>query len=378
MNFGEKIMMFRKGKQMTQEQLADQLDVSRQAVSKWESGLSYPETEKLIELTRVFDCSLDYLLKDEVEVAKQSQDAQQTILEPEMKKFDWSRLTILAWGVIYATLSFIFYSFPFSYVGTQVTNTGLVIKLYGNAYYLIKQIGDGSPNIWILIGLFIMVGHVCFSIAAFFTNHAFPFKVRNKLAIAETIIWYGIFLLVLPERQYGIIFLLVLSTANMITLFTVPYLKRRGVADEPLPKKSKKRLTILLWGAGYITLLFLFFEMEIMVHPYEYTILNFYGMQKFCYNTNNTLGLIFSSSAVMFLCIHAGIGVILFLKEKKILFIIKKIFALLEFLSWIVILIRFWNTISLGFYMIIFLSILNTLALFFLKPLKMKSQAEVI
>ena len=49
----------------TQEQLADILGVSRQSVSKWESDISYPETEKLIELGKLFECSMDYLLKNE-------------------------------------------------------------------------------------------------------------------------------------------------------------------------------------------------------------------------------------------------------------------------------------------------------------------------
>ena len=42
------------------------LGVSRQSISKWESDLAYPETDKLIELGRLFDCSMDYLLKEDV------------------------------------------------------------------------------------------------------------------------------------------------------------------------------------------------------------------------------------------------------------------------------------------------------------------------
>ncbi len=68
MSFKEKLTKLRKGKHITQEQLADMLSVSRQAVSKWESGSTYPETEKIIELSRIFDCSIDYLLKDEEKV----------------------------------------------------------------------------------------------------------------------------------------------------------------------------------------------------------------------------------------------------------------------------------------------------------------------
>lgn len=66
MTLGEKIAKQRKELNYTQEQLADILGVSRQSISKWESNIAYPETDKLIELGRLFDCSMDYLLKEEV------------------------------------------------------------------------------------------------------------------------------------------------------------------------------------------------------------------------------------------------------------------------------------------------------------------------
>ena len=66
MTLGEKIAIQIKELNYTQEQLADILGVSRQSISKWESDITYPETEKLIELGKLFDCSMDYLLKEEV------------------------------------------------------------------------------------------------------------------------------------------------------------------------------------------------------------------------------------------------------------------------------------------------------------------------
>ena len=66
MTLGEKLSKLRKEYNYTQEQLADILGVSRQSISKWESDIAYPETEKLIELGKIFECSMDYLLKDDV------------------------------------------------------------------------------------------------------------------------------------------------------------------------------------------------------------------------------------------------------------------------------------------------------------------------
>ena len=67
MTLGQKLSQLRRENHYTQEQLADILGVSRQAISKWESDAAYPETDKLIRISELFDCSLDYLLKDAME-----------------------------------------------------------------------------------------------------------------------------------------------------------------------------------------------------------------------------------------------------------------------------------------------------------------------
>lgn len=64
MTLGDKLSKKRKDNNYTQEQLADILGVSRQSISKWESNLAYPETDKLIRISELYNCSLDYLLKD--------------------------------------------------------------------------------------------------------------------------------------------------------------------------------------------------------------------------------------------------------------------------------------------------------------------------
>jgi transcriptional regulator with XRE-family HTH domain len=64
MNFAEKLQTLRKGKGMSQENLAEVIGVSRQAVSKWESGQSYPEMDKLILLSELFNVSIDSMVKE--------------------------------------------------------------------------------------------------------------------------------------------------------------------------------------------------------------------------------------------------------------------------------------------------------------------------
>lgn len=65
MCFGEKIYKLRKEKGLSQEALAEQVGTTRQAISKWENNQGYPETEKLLLLSNIFEVSTDFLLKDE-------------------------------------------------------------------------------------------------------------------------------------------------------------------------------------------------------------------------------------------------------------------------------------------------------------------------
>lgn len=63
MNFGLNLQNLRKKHNLSQEQLAEKLEVSRQAVSKWENGSSYPEMDKLIMLSELFNIDIDMLIK---------------------------------------------------------------------------------------------------------------------------------------------------------------------------------------------------------------------------------------------------------------------------------------------------------------------------
>ena len=66
MSFAENLKQLRKENQLSQEELAEILDVSRQAVSKWEQGIGYPEVEKLLLLSSKLNISLDSLMATEI------------------------------------------------------------------------------------------------------------------------------------------------------------------------------------------------------------------------------------------------------------------------------------------------------------------------
>jgi len=65
MTFGEKLYMLRKERKLSQEALALKLDVSRQAVSRWELGEVVPDTTNVLAISQVFGVSTDFLLRDD-------------------------------------------------------------------------------------------------------------------------------------------------------------------------------------------------------------------------------------------------------------------------------------------------------------------------
>ena len=70
MIFADKLILLRKKAGWSQEELAEQMNVTRQSVSKWEGAQSVPDLDKMISLSELFGVSTDYLLKDEIEEAE--------------------------------------------------------------------------------------------------------------------------------------------------------------------------------------------------------------------------------------------------------------------------------------------------------------------
>ena len=98
----EKIAGLRRQAGWSQEELAERLDVSRQSVSKWESGASQPEVDKIVALSRLFGVSTDALLRDDVELPVLVGIAPQQAAEPaEAPQADADGLHVMAEGEVF-------------------------------------------------------------------------------------------------------------------------------------------------------------------------------------------------------------------------------------------------------------------------------------
>lgn len=142
MNLPQKIYELRKTNGMSQEQLAEKINVSRQSISKWESGESAPELERLIELSRVFDVSTDYLLLpsdvDELKIKTERLENQQNDLKAKFQKEHIKNARTLNIFLVYsiAMAVFFFFQLPLPYlwplgenIATRLTVLAIVLLI---------------------------------------------------------------------------------------------------------------------------------------------------------------------------------------------------------------------------------------------------------
>jgi len=137
MAFGERLQQLRRSNGMTQEEFAETLQVSRQSVSKWESGRGYPEMEKMLYICARYDTTLDELFSDELP-ARSGPDA------PDKKSSLPPHTLGQALGDFYANLS------PYNkLVGAVVL---FVLVMLGPAYvYCLRVMEGGSDDMMTIV-----------------------------------------------------------------------------------------------------------------------------------------------------------------------------------------------------------------------------------
>lgn len=172
MNLSKTIYELRKANRMSQEQLAEKMNISRQSISKWETGESLPDIDRLLELSRIFHVSIDYLLMpsevDELTIPIKTIEKKHANLQTEVQKQQVKNHRILSCAFIYivALAVFAFLHFPYIEMYTGVKDapfvwlsyilliaTAVVIQIninitkkYLNDYTAIKEgeIGNGG------------------------------------------------------------------------------------------------------------------------------------------------------------------------------------------------------------------------------------------
>ncbi len=130
MKLGRKIKQLRKLAGMTQEQLSEKLNVSRQTVSKWEADAASPDLESMVKFSVMFQISLDELLLEEAKQMEENQQAQIT-LEDLTKINEQSRRMnlLLSSGILFTVVGVMMLSFVMA-LETITVNTTYILYRY--------------------------------------------------------------------------------------------------------------------------------------------------------------------------------------------------------------------------------------------------------
>ena len=127
MKFEEKLMALRKKNGMSQEDLAEQLGVSRQAVSRWELGATLPDAPNLLKLSDIFGVTVDYLLRDECEGEGDVPPTKKVCCETSASTKKNHKLYLVA------TVSFLIAAVAFLIAAIERMNIYLVLLVFADA-----------------------------------------------------------------------------------------------------------------------------------------------------------------------------------------------------------------------------------------------------
>ncbi len=183
MLLGEKLRKLRIARQLSQEQLADKLQVSRQAISKWELGESIPDTENLILLSKFYGVSIDYLLLNELNISS----------ELETKRSRSSPIFIFGMGglIIGLTLSIVLWC---TYQSILMVSIGLIIQIISVTVVLIKQseLSSQLQRLFLMLSVWMIFPFICFYIGSLMMN----FYPVSRSAMLDFIVEFIFYLVV--------------------------------------------------------------------------------------------------------------------------------------------------------------------------------------
>lgn len=189
MEFSEKLQNLRKGKGLTQDELANKLFVSRTAVSKWESGRGYPNIDSLKAIAKIFDTSIDALLSSSQLLDLAEQDKKEN--KQKLKNFAISLLDCLMVALFFLPLFGVKQSgvvLEYSLIGLRGVKTYLIV-----AYYVVSILP-------VLCGTSCLIFKYC------------NVKISLALSVLATIIFIA------TTQVYACVFVFLLLVIKMIVL----------------------------------------------------------------------------------------------------------------------------------------------------------------
>ena len=229
MTTGEKLQKLRKENEYTQEELADIMSVSRQSISKWESDIAFPETDKLVTLSKLYHCSIDYLLNDEVSEKGKKE-------HPVKKEYNKKKLPFIIFTLSFYFFTYFIYFMPFMRVTDTAAFNGKVIYIesFYNFYKMITDSHFDNANFW--PAMMFMVGLVAQGLAVafiFLDSKGFNISIKILNGVYACFGLSVIFLVQVADSCYYVwpLILFIFAVAVTILQLAVPqFLKTRQKA----------------------------------------------------------------------------------------------------------------------------------------------------
>lgn len=171
MKFGDKLIALRKKQGLSQEDLAAKLNVSRQSVSKWESNNTYPETDKIIQICNIFDCSMDDLINENIKDLSSMERKEKNnfnIAIDSLLEFITKSINMFVnmkfTSIIKCAIEFIIITLVLIIIGTLASNltANIICRVVGflsyNTINVLRNIIEGLFLIvWTILSLIILV-----------------------------------------------------------------------------------------------------------------------------------------------------------------------------------------------------------------------------
>ena len=201
MEFNEKLQQLRKRRDLTQEELADQLYVSRTAVSKWESGRGYPNIDSLKAISKYFSVTIDELL---------SGDELLTLAEEDHKRKQASFRDLIYGLLDVSTVMFLFLPF--------------FGQTFNGAIHSVSLLSLSSVSSYLRTAYFAVIIAMAAAGIAMLTLQAAPWRLwtQNKVKVSLLIHLAGVLLFIISSQPYPAVILLLFLTIKVLFLVKKP------------------------------------------------------------------------------------------------------------------------------------------------------------
>lgn len=217
MTTGQKLTHLRKQHNYTQEQLGEILDVSRQSISKWESDLAFPETQKIIELSNLYGCTIDYLLGHTAKTTESTKNPSKTQFEMTPKLFT------MLWSLGHLVIVLVLYALPILSIPIQNPISGFPfdpapIYINVSTYQLLANGPTEIGNAIVFFAGLILLAISTLSVFIYLQSDIKYYKFRRILSYVELSLWILFSILFFQYLRAGLFLIVITGIINIIGL----------------------------------------------------------------------------------------------------------------------------------------------------------------